>query len=283
VAGRVRRLAVAGVAGLAAQQVALVVALRLAAHGREGSVVVFQVATALFLLPWAVLAVPLATTAFPVLAAHAEAGEERGYADTARAALTGVLVVTLGAIAVLVAVADPVARVLVAGVPGPGNVRQLAGATAAMAPGLVGYGLLALIGRALYARGDGRTPAVATVTGWLVVAVADVALVVGAPGLDRVVALGLGNTFGMTVAGGLLLRGLRRAAPGSLGGTATVTAAGLVGCGLALAAGLLLPSFGRSVPASLATGAVAALVAGAVYLAVLRVLQPAALRAVTRA
>lgn len=283
VAARVRRLAVAGVAGLAAQQVALVVALRLAAHGREGSVVVFQVATALFLLPWAVLAVPLATTAFPVLAAHAQAGEEREYAATARTALTGVVIVTLGAIAVLVAVADPVARVLVAGVPGPGNVGQLARSTAAMAPGLVGYGLLALIGRALYARGDGRTPAVATVTGWLVVAVTDVALVAGAPGLDRVVALGLGNTAGMTVAGALLLRGLRRAAPASLAGTRAVTGAGLLGCGLALAAGLLLPSFGRSVVASLATAALAAVVAAAVYLGVLRLLQPAALRAVAGA
>ena len=53
-----RRLSGAGVAGLVAQQVALVVALRLAARGTTGAVVTFTVATAVFLLPWAVLAVP---------------------------------------------------------------------------------------------------------------------------------------------------------------------------------------------------------------------------------
>jgi putative peptidoglycan lipid II flippase len=51
VAARARALAAGGVAGLAAQQLALVVALRLAAGGQEGSVVVLTVATALFLLP----------------------------------------------------------------------------------------------------------------------------------------------------------------------------------------------------------------------------------------
>jgi putative peptidoglycan lipid II flippase len=81
VAARARGLAGAGVAALAAQQVALVVALRLAGGGDPGSVVVFTLATALFLLPWAVLAVPVATSAFPLLSARAA---ERDDADTPR-------------------------------------------------------------------------------------------------------------------------------------------------------------------------------------------------------
>ena len=283
VAVRVRRLALAGVATLAAQQVALVVALRLAAHGDEGSVVVFQVATALFLLPWAVLAVPVATSAFPGMSATAEAGDERGYADVAGRSLVAVLVATFGAAVVLAAVAHPAARVLVAGAPGPENVEALARATAAFAPGLVGYGLLALLGRALYARGEGRSAAIATVAGWLAVAVVDVALVTAAPDLDRVVVLGIGNSAGMTLSAVLLVQAVRHVAPDALRGSARTVLAGLAGCAVAAGAALLLPSFGRSVPASLGDCVVLLLVTGGAYLAVVRVLHPDALRALARA
>lgn len=283
IARRVRRLALAGVAGLAAQQLALVVALRLAANGTEGSVIVFQVATALFLLPWAVLAVPVATSAFPGLAAKAEEGDERGYADAAGRSLVAVLVAMLGGAVVLSAVAYPAARVLVAGAPGPENVQALARATIAFAPGLVGYGLLALVGRALYARGNGRTPATATVVGWLTVAGVDVALVAGAPDLDRVVALGIGNSTGLTVAAVLLLVGLRRAAPTATRGAGRTALVGLVGCAVAGGAALLVPSLGSSVAASVVDVLLLATVAGTAYLGVVRLLQPDALRALIRA
>ncbi|MCU1590963.1 MAG: virulence factor family protein [Frankiales bacterium] len=277
VANRVRRLALAGLAGLAAQQLALVVALRLAAHGTEGAVVVFQVATALFLLPWAVLAVPVATTAFPVLTASAAAGEETGYADVARRSLLAVVVTMLGGIALLVAVAAPAARVLAAGVPGPESVGALTRGTIAFAPGLLGYGLLALLGRALYARGDGRTPAVATVTGWLVVAGLDTFLVV-ATSADRVTALGLGNSGGMTVAGAMLLLGLRRASPDALRGVGRTMAVGLLAAGIAMGAAAAVPSFGKSVGAALLSGVLLGALVVAVYVGVLRVLDPDGLR-----
>ena len=70
--------------------------------------------------------------------------------------------------------------------PGAARSAELAAACAAFAPGLVGYGLLALLARACYARGRARTAAGATVAGWLVVAVADVALVAALPDVDRV-------------------------------------------------------------------------------------------------
>jgi putative peptidoglycan lipid II flippase len=280
---RVRRLAGAGIAALAAQQVALVVALRLAAHGPEGSLVVFQVATALFLLPWAVLAVPVATTAFPSLTAAAAAGEDREYTGVARESVMAVVVAMLGGVALLVAVSGPAARILVAGVPGHASVGSLAHATAAFAPGLVGYGLVALLGRALYARGDGRRPAMATVAGWLVVAGVDAALVTWAHGLSRVVALGLGNTAGMTVAAVLLLAGLHRIAPGALAGTARAAAVGVLGCALGLLAAAVVPTLGSSVAASVATAGLLVVVVTGVYVGVLRALEPAALRALIRA
>lgn len=282
VAARVRALAVAGAATLAAQQVALVVALRLASHGREGSVVVFQVATALFLLPWAVFAIPIATTAFPALTAHAAAGEVADYARAARQALGSIVLVMLAGIGLLVAVAGPAAHVLASGVPGTSSVSTLTRATVAFAPGLLGYGLVALLGRALYARGDGRTPAVATVIGWFVVAGADLVLV-ATTDLDRVAVLGLGNTVGMTVAGVLLLIGLHRAAPGALHGLGRTTAAGLLGLAAALAATALLPAFNGTALTSLVSCVLAATVVTTLFVAVVRLVDPDALRALRRA
>ena len=279
-ATRARGLAGAGVAGLAAQQVALVVALRLANGGRPGDVVVLTVATALFLLPWAVLAVPLATSAFPVLTAHHAAGRERAYLEQARTSLRGVLVLTAGAAALLVAVAPPLGRVLALGAGGPDRVDALAAATTAFAPGLVGYGLLALLARALYARGDGWTPAVATVTGWLVVAVADVLLV--RLGLPRVEALGLGNSIGMSVAGLLLLLGLRRATGPDLLEGLTRTAGVGIGVGLVVVAvARLVGATGSSVAGSALAALAVGLAGAAVYLLGVRALDPAGLRALT--
>ncbi len=282
VAATARRLAGSGVAGLAAQQVALVVALRLALDGAPGSVVVFGVATALFLLPWAVLAVPVATSAFPGLSASASAGEQEQYAALAGRSLRLVLLAMTAAAAVLAAVAAPVARLLVEGAPGVESSDVLARSVLSFAPGLVGYGLLALLGRALYARGDGRTPGAATVAGWLSVAAADLLLVRALPGVDRVVLLGVGNTVGVTVAGLLLLLGLRRAAPTALVGAGRTAAAGAAGALLGLGAASRVPLPDGGVLVDLATAAGLALLVGAVFLVVVRLLDGAALRAVLR-
>jgi putative peptidoglycan lipid II flippase len=285
VAARVRGLALAGVAGLAAQQVALVVAVRLASNGREqGSVVVFAVATALFLLPWAVLAVPVATSVFPGLTASADAGDSEAYAQQVSRALRAVLLAMTGAAAVLAVTAQPVARLLVRGVPGPESAQSLADATAAFAPGLVGYGLVALLARALYARGDGRTPAVATVIGWLCVAVCDVALVTALPDADRVVLLGVGNSVGVSVAGVLLLSGLARTAGRpALTGAARSAGAGIVAGALAYGLLWLVPLPDTSLWADLAAAAGVSLAAGAVFLGVTRLLDPDGLRGLLRA
>ena len=282
VAARARRLAGAGVAGLAAQQVALVVALRLALDGAPGSVVVFGVATALFLLPWAVLAVPVATSAFPALSASASAGEHAQYAAVAGRSLRVVLLAMSVAAAVLAAVAAPVARLLVQGAPGVESSEVLARSVLAFAPGLLGYGLLALLGRALYARGDARTPGAATVTGWLVVAAADLLLVQALPDADRVVLLGVGNTVGVSVAGLLLLAGLRRVAPSSLSGAGRTAAVGAAGALLGLAAAALVPLPEGGVLVDLVIASGLALLVGAVFLLVVRLLDGPALTAALR-
>ena len=283
VARQARGLAASGLAGLLAQQGALLVALRLANGGREGDVVVLLVATALFQLPWAVLALPVATTSFPTLAARHADGDEAAYSQVSSAALRTVLVVSAGASGLLVLVAAPAARLLAQGGQGADRVAALASAGRAFAPGLVGFSLLALLGRALLARGNARAPAVATAAGWGVVAAADL-LLCGATSLPRGVALGLGNSAGMTVAGIALLASLRRSAgPAALRGaarTATVSLTG--GAGLA-ALSLVVPGLPSSLPAAVGAGAALALAGACGYVVLLRLLEPDVLTLVRRA
>ena len=231
-APRVRRLALAGVLTLAGQQLLAAVAIRLANDGAPvGTQVVYTAGLTLFLVPWAAIAVPLATSAYPGLAERAAAGDEQGFGRAL--APVAVLVVAGSAVAaaVLVAVAGPMARVFLSG-GADATVGALRDTTMAFAPGLVGYGLVALLTRALYARGLWKAPTVCVVGGWLLAVAADVVLSGVLPPEDRGLALGAGHTLGVTVAGCALLVVVGRAAGSSAlravphaGGAALVAAA----------------------------------------------------------
>ena len=70
VARRVRALAAVGVAALIAQDAALVVVIVLAnGHQGAGAVVLYNYGWQMFFVPYAVLAVPIATSVFPLLSA----------------------------------------------------------------------------------------------------------------------------------------------------------------------------------------------------------------------
>ncbi|TFV59046.1 UNVERIFIED_ORG: virulence factor MviN, partial [Bacillus sp. AZ43] len=208
-APRVRRLAVAGVLTLAGQQLVAAVAIRLAADGPDGTQVVYAAGLTLFLVPWAALAVPLATSAYPGLAERADAGDEPGY----RRALAPVAVLVVAtatvAAALMVAVAGPVARVFLAAEPDP-VVAALRDTIVAFAPGLPGYALVAVLTRALYARGLWQSPTVCVVGGWLLAVAADLVLAQVLPDEDRGAALAAGHSLGVTVAGLALLAAVAR-------------------------------------------------------------------------
>ncbi|MEP6462368.1 MAG: lipid II flippase MurJ [Frankiaceae bacterium] len=286
-ATRVRRLAYAGAAVLIAQQVSVVVVVRLAdSYAPRGGLVIYTLAWTLFLLPWSVLAVPIATSAFPALAARADAGDRRGFAELAAGSTRAVMLLSGAAAALLAAAAAPAARVLIAGTRGDPDPTELAAAIVAFAPGLVGYGLVASLGRALYARGSGRAAALATVMGWLGVGIADVLLVPSA-GPGRVVAaLGLANSLGMTLAGLLLVAAVHRAAGAeAVAGVARTAAAAVAGAlvgGLAgwAAARGVTTAWGAGLPANLAAGAVAAAAVSVAFAAVVGLLDTGSLAAV---
>jgi putative peptidoglycan lipid II flippase len=281
ISGRVRSLAAAGVATLIAQDASVAVVIVLAnSHGGDGTLVLYSFAWAVFFLPYAVLAVPIATSAFPELSARADTFD----ATTATTTRAVMVASWLGA-AGMAGTCIPLARVFQSHVGQAADARQLAIALAAFAPGLVGYGLTANLSRVLYAAGRSRASALAVSGGWLIVIIADLLIVPFVPRSQVVPWLGVGTTIGLTVSGVALLVLVRRLrGPRALQGCARASVAGLAGALAGTAAGLgvalsipvrgFLPNVGVTL---LASGAVLA-----AFLAVVALTDGGDLRAVVR-
>ncbi|MFI6230625.1 murein biosynthesis integral membrane protein MurJ [Micromonospora echinospora] len=267
---RVGGLAVAGAVTVTAQQVALLVVLNRVSGGPTGSPQVFNLAQTMYLLPWAVLAVPLAVAAYPTLAAASAGGDEESYRRTLAPTVRGVLLFSSLGAAALVGTALPVGRFF------PLGADATAAAIAGFAPGLLGYGLFAVLSRALYARGDTRPATVAITLGWLVVPVVALPLAAVLPAADRVLAVALANSVGMLLLGGLLLVAVRRAAgPGALAGSLRAGAAGVLAAAVAALAGAqvagALAGTGAGTPTTsraVLEGMLSGVVVGVVFLAV---------------
>ena len=252
IAARVRALAVAGIAAVIAQNLSTGVVIVLAnAHGGSGALVLYNYGWQVFFVPYAVLAVPIATSAFPVLSASAQDEGQRAGAASAAAHAGGtpdfdaaaasstraaVLVSWLGA-GLLAGACVPVARVFLTH--DPAGARELAWALAAFAVGLAGFGLAANLSRVLFACRRARIAAIAVTGGWLLVIAADLVIVPLVRANWVVPALGLGNTIGLTVAGIALVAAVRRARGAvALHGVTRAGLAGLAGALAGAAAGL---------------------------------------------
>ncbi len=285
-APRVRRLAVAGVLTLAGQQLVAAVAIRLATDGPEGTLVVYAAGLTLFLVPWAALAVPLATSAYPGLAERADVGDEAGFRRALAPVAVLVVAASTVAAALMVAGAGPMARIFLAGEPAAA-VAALRDTIIAFAPGLPGYALVAVLTRALYARGLWKLPTVCVVGGWLLAVAADVVLARVLPAADRGLALGAGHSVGVTVAGLALLAAVARTAGrGALAGVGHVGVTMLGGAALAAGGGLVVVrAMGADpVPDRVSVAVGAGLLATAVVLAIaLSVMMVAARRPVAEA
>jgi len=278
---RVRSLAAAGVATLIAQDASVAVVIVLAnSRGGSGALVLYSFAWAVFFVPYAVLAVPIATSAFPELSAR----DDRFDATSATSTRAVIVASWLG-VAGMAGSCVPLARVFQSHVGQAADARQLAIALAAFAPGLVGYGLTANLSRVLYAYGRSRAAAVAVSGGWLLVIAADLLIVPFVARNSVVPWLGAGTTIGLTVSGVALLilvrrargkdalRGCARAALAGLAGAVAGTAAGL-GVALGFPATGFLPNVALTLLASAA--------AGVAFFAVLAVADGGDLRAVVR-
>ena len=238
-ARRAVRLGGAGVWTILAQQVSVLVVLAMARWGGQtGTAAVYQYTQAVYVLPYAVLAVPVATVLYPRLTAAFEARElsadspgGTGEENVRRLVATSTALVTAVAVAgtaMLLAASAAAERFF--------SFKQVDGmgqALAVLAPGLIGYALIYQVTRVLFAADHSRPAAHATAAGWLTVAVACAACVrlmapAGGDGRATLVALGVGTTIGMTVAGASLLIVLARVMGGRvLRATLTALVAGL--------------------------------------------------------
>jgi putative peptidoglycan lipid II flippase len=184
---------------------------------------------------YAGLAVPVATSAFPVLSAQAgDTAPGAGFDETAAGATRAVLLMSWLGAALLAGACIPLARLFVHA----SQAHQLAAALAAFAPGVVGYGLTANLSRVLFACGRTRAAAAALTGGWLLVIAAEVAIAESVPQSWVVTGLGLGTAIGLTGAGLALLRAVRQArGSGALRGVGRAALAGLAGAVVGAAAG----------------------------------------------
>ncbi|HZB66884.1 MAG TPA: lipid II flippase MurJ [Ornithinibacter sp.] len=247
-ARRIGSLAGAGVIALLAQQGSVLVTMWLAKQsGDSGTFPVYQYAQAVYLLPYAVLAVPVATSAFPALAARTGAGED--VTETLARALRAVLVLTGLSVGVLVAAAPAIGAFFSVldsrrgnGAASTSALAALPGTLTAYAPGLVGFGLTALLTRALYVRGRPTDAGLAAALGWSIAALLPLVLLGGGqePAATLRV-LGLSSTLGMTVAGVALVLLVRRTwGPMATAGAGRTTGALVVATAFAVVVGDLV-------------------------------------------
>ncbi len=291
--GAVRRvlpLALAGLGLVAAQQVTLLVVIRVAnTQGGPGALVTWQYAFLVMMLPFAVLAYPVATAAFPSMAAAAEAGEHIRFAEVTSLALRTVVVAGALGAGALVAVAAAVARFfgLLGETPTTTDYPELSAALVLIAPAVLGTGLVLMLTRALMSVGRPGSAVVGTATGWLAAAGAGVALAAGVTDVGTVAVLS-GAVAGGLLLGSAVLAVLLALAAGTaaLRGAGRSLLAGVVGAGLGgglgtWAAGWLLAEDPGLVGTALAS-AVGGILALGVGAGVVWVLDRAAVRVLLR-
>lgn len=235
-AARARRLASAGLLALLAQQASVAVVLWLTnQRAALGTINAYQYVQAIYLLPYAVLAVPIATAAYPVLAASD--GRDPQATRALAGSLAAIVIASGVAAAALIGAAPALGAFFTAidaGRDGPGAtaLAALPAAMTAFAPGLVGFGVCALLTRALYVRGRARTASAIVAAGWVLAAALPVALTMGRTDTAwTLVVLGIGSSLGMTGSalgltalvrsawGGAAFAGLRRVLLGLLAGS----------------------------------------------------------------
>ena len=280
-ARRIGSLAGAGIIALLAQQAAVVATMWLSRQsGDDGTFTVYTYAQAVYLLPYAVLAVPVATSAFPALAARTGAGED--VSATLGRSLRAVLVLTALSVGVLIAAAPAIGAFFSMLDARRGNgatstvaLAALPATITAYAPGLVGFGLTALLTRALYVRGRPTDAGLAAALGWSLAALLPLLVLAGGQSPATTLRwLGISSTLGMTLAGIALVLLVRRVWGAEVTRGAGRTAGALVvAVALAVAVGDLV-THGRtldSIPEALLIGAAAgavALVVGVVTLSI---------------
>jgi putative peptidoglycan lipid II flippase len=150
-----------GTIGLAATQVNLFVNTLLATSQGTGAVSWLSYAFRLMYLPIGLFGVSIATAALPAVSRYAAVGDEAGIRRTAAEAVAMMMVLNVPATLGLVALADPIVRLLFErGHFTPSDTASTAAALRLYAVGLVGYATARIISPVFYAIRQSRVPVV---------------------------------------------------------------------------------------------------------------------------
>lgn len=248
-------MAAVGVVEFIANDLGSVVVIALAnGRGDTGALVLFNYAWLAFNAVYAVLALSIVTSTFPVMSARDGDAFDRTCAGSTRAV---VLLSWLGT-AVMAAVALPASRILAQH---PSQVSELVWGFVTFAPGVAGFAVVTNLSRAMFVMRRLWVAGVALTGSWLLVMVFDVILALTVPAHLVVAALGLGSTLGQTVAAiptVIVTRRIRgKAAIAGVGRAALAgVIAGVVGATMGVAVSSALPSGGKFISAGAAVVAV---------------------------
>ena len=175
-------------------------------NGAEGGVAVFVYAFAFYVLPHALVAVPLATTLAPRVADRWQVDDRGAAAAAIDSGIAATLPLLSLAGAGLVGLAWPLARVAAFGQTASLGHAPIAHTFTAFGPGLLGYGVAFVMTRVLFALGDVRRASVLMIAGAGVGVVTMVLTSTLMAPSERAAALAIGYGASQTVAAALLVR-----------------------------------------------------------------------------
>ena len=203
-ARRALALGGAGLGAVGAQQIVLALVMLLAMRaGGVGTLPVFQYAQALYLLPYAVLVVPLVTSVFPHLSELRLVGDVTGFARVAAVSVRTVIGVSVVGAAMLIAAGPALGQFFRhidrAEATGVGS------ATAGLALGLVGFAVATQCTRILSAALRARDALMVGAVGWGIALVALLVLVLPSPARSAAEAA---TAFALAIAAGMAAGGL---------------------------------------------------------------------------
>jgi len=159
VLGRIARLMLPGVAGVAIYQINVIVTRLLASFLPQGSVSYLYYGQRLFEFPQGILVVSLAQAVLPMMSRHAAEGDDVAFKDSLQFAFSLMVVFTLPAVFGLIICARPVYSLFFMG--GEFDLNALNATSQTLiyyAPGLIFVGLSRVAAQTFYAMKDTRTP-----------------------------------------------------------------------------------------------------------------------------
>jgi putative peptidoglycan lipid II flippase len=240
-------------------------------RGTTGALVLFNYTWQVFSAVFAVLAMSVVISAFPVLSARDGPEFDRTSAGSTRAVL---LVSWLGT-AVIAAIAIPTAHVLAKQ---PDQVPELIEGFVLFAPGIAGIAVISNLSRVMFVIGRLKIAAYAVGGSWLAATAAQVVLAEIVPARLVVAALALGFTIGQSVAAVPLVIVTRRICGpaavegfghGMLAGLAAGAAGSAVGVAVSLAVSVGVPTSGKLAAAGLAVASAVLAIAAFLFAAYL--------------